>query len=256
MLKAAYFDADGTLVSFRTHEMPDDAREALCLLGEAGVKRILCTGRNAKSSAALMESGLFDGFALLNGQYCELDGAAVHSAPVDPADLEIAVAGAEAGEFTLEFIGLRDSFLNRLDDWTYRNNTSKRASPLQVRPAREALEMAVYQFHFYGPQGSEQPLIRRAKNLTAARWAKNFADVYPADGGKARGMAAINEALRLSPAETIAFGDGENDIPMLRYAGIGVAMGSADAAVRDAADYVTASVDDGGILQAVRRFLL
>ena len=255
MLKAAYFDADGTLVSFRTHEMPDDAREALRLLGDAGVKRILCTGRNARSSQALMETGLFDGFVLLNGQYCELNGDAIHSAPVDREDLELAVRGAEAGKFTLEFIGLRESILNRTDDWTYRNNTSKRSAPFNVRPAREALDMTVYLFHLYGPAGCEEGLLRRAKNLTSARWAKNFADIYPTDGGKARGMMALNAALGISPEETIAFGDGENDIDMLRYAGIGVAMGSADEAVRTAADYVTPSVDEGGILQAVRYFM-
>lgn len=255
MLKAAYFDADGTLVSFRTHEIPEDAREALLRLGEAGVKRILCTGRNAKSSAPLIETGLFDGFAFLNGQFCQLDGRIVRDAPVDRSDLEIAMDGAEAGEFTLEFIGLNGSFLNRLDDYTYRNNTSKRTSPMRVLPVREALDMTVYLFHLYGPRGSEEPLIRRAKNLTAARWAKNFADVYPADGGKASGMRAINAALGISSEETIAFGDGENDIPMLRCAGVGVAMGNADLSVQTAADYVTTSVDDGGILHAVNRFL-
>ena len=255
MLKAAYFDADGTLVSFRTHEMPEDAREGLRRLGAAGVKRILCTGRNVRSSAALIETGLFDGFAFLNGQLCQLDGEIVRDAPVDPSDLEIAMAGAEAGEFTLEFIGRDGSFLNRLDDYTYRNNTSRRAAPMRVRPVREALELTVYLFHLYGPAGSEEPLVRRAKNLTAARWAKNFADVYPADGGKAAGMRAINAALGIAREETIAFGDGENDIPMLRYAGIGVAMGGSDLSVRAAADYVTPSVDEGGILQAVGYFM-
>ena len=255
MLKAAYFDADGTLVSFRTHEIPADARGALERLGAAGVKRILCTGRNAASSAALAETGLFDGFVYLNGQYCQLDGAVVRDAPVDGADLEIAMAGAEAGECTLEFIGLRDSFFNRLDDWTYRNSSSRAISPDRVRPVRQALEMTVYLFHLYGPRGSEDPLIRRACNLTSARWAKNFADVYPADGGKAAGMRAVNAALGISPAETIAFGDGENDIPMLRYAGTGIAMGSADEIVRAAADFVTPSVDEGGISQAIGYFM-
>ena len=255
MLKAAYFDADGTLVSFRTHEMPEDAREALRRLGDAGVKRILCTGRNIKASLALIETGLFDGYVFLNGQYCLLDGEVLRDAPVARDDLATAMEGAEAGEYTLEFIGPNDSFLNRLDDWTYRNSTSKSISPDRVRPVRDALDMTVYLFHLYGPRGSEDALIRRAHGLTSARWAKNFADIYPADGGKASGMRAINDALGISAADTIAFGDGENDIPMLQYAGTGVAMGSADAIVREAADYVTPSVDEGGISQAVGYFM-
>ena len=52
----------------------------------------------------------------------------------------------------------------------------------------------------------------------------------------------------------MAFGDGGNDIEMLRYAGIGVAMGNADDAVKAAADYVTTSVDDDGIMNALKHF--
>ena len=255
MLKAAYFDADGTLVSFRTHDMPEDARQALFRLGDAGVKRILCTGRNISSSAALMETGLFDGYVFLNGQFCLLCGEVVRDAPVDEADLEFAIAAAESGEFTLEFIGLYDSFLNRLNEWTYRNSTSKPLTQEHVRPALDAREREVYLFHLYGLAGSEIPFVEQARNLTSARWAKNFADVYPADGGKACGMRALNAALGISREETIAFGDGENDIDMLRYAGIGVAMGSADDIVRAAADYVTPSVDEGGISMAVGYFM-
>ena len=58
----------------------------------------------------------------------------------------------------------------------------------------------------------------------------------------------------LSPEETIAFGDGGNDISMLRFAGIGVAMGNAEDDVKASADYVTAGVDDDGIRKALSHF--
>ena len=58
----------------------------------------------------------------------------------------------------------------------------------------------------------------------------------------------------LESSEIMAFGDGDNDIDMLKFAGIGVAMGNAGDAVKAAADYVTASVDDDGIEKALEHF--
>ena len=52
----------------------------------------------------------------------------------------------------------------------------------------------------------------------------------------------------------MAFGDGGNDISMLKHAGIGVAMGQAKEEVKAAADYVTTSVDEDGISQAMEHF--
>ena len=52
----------------------------------------------------------------------------------------------------------------------------------------------------------------------------------------------------------MAFGDGENDVDMLRRAGVGVAMGNAEAAVKAAADYVTADVDQDGIYRALEHY--
>ena len=52
----------------------------------------------------------------------------------------------------------------------------------------------------------------------------------------------------------MAFGDGGNDISMLRHAAIGVAMGNASDEVKAAANYVTASVDDDGIKKALEHF--
>ena len=52
----------------------------------------------------------------------------------------------------------------------------------------------------------------------------------------------------------MAFGDGENDMDMLSFVGIGVAMGNADASLKATADYVTESVDHNGIEQALRHW--
>ena len=57
-------------------------------------------------------------------------------------------------------------------------------------------------------------------------------------------------------AQTMAFGDDDNDITMLRTAGIGVAMGNAAETVRQAADYVTGDCNDSGVARAMRHFLV
>ena len=59
----------------------------------------------------------------------------------------------------------------------------------------------------------------------------------------------------IEQAETIAFGDGANDIEMLQWAGIGIAMGNAADTVKDAADMVTTDVDNEGIEHAVNEIL-
>ena len=67
-------------------------------------------------------------------------------------------------------------------------------------------------------------------------------------------MEAVLRQAGISPEETMAFGDGFNDMGMLSYAGIGVAMGNAHDPVKQKADFVTKSVDDDGILHALRHF--
>ena len=54
--------------------------------------------------------------------------------------------------------------------------------------------------------------------------------------------------------ETVCCGDGFNDISMIRYAGVGVAMGNAQQAVKDAADYITATNDEDGLVEVIHRF--
>ena len=67
-------------------------------------------------------------------------------------------------------------------------------------------------------------------------------------------MDALLDHFRIPLEQSMAFGDGENDLSMLRHAGIGVAMGTASGAVRAGADYVTGTVDEDGVLSALEHF--
>ena len=73
---------------------------------------------------------------------------------------------------------------------------------------------------------------------------------------KERALAQLCRDLRVAPAGVLAIGDSRNDVPMLRWSGIGVAMGNALPEVIEAAPYVTASNDDDGVARAIERFVL
>ena len=73
---------------------------------------------------------------------------------------------------------------------------------------------------------------------------------------KGTGLLALAAQLGISPEQTIAVGDADNDLPMLRAAGLGVAMGNANENARAAASVTVADNDHGGCAEAIRRFLL
>ena len=93
------------------------------------------------------------------------------------------------------------------------------------------------------------------KELTVVQTAPFYLEVIPSSINKGQGVLDTCAVLGVAPAEAIAFGDAENDIPMLLAAGIGVAMTNAAPAVKAAADYVTLSNNEDGIAAALAQFL-
>ena len=79
-------------------------------------------------------------------------------------------------------------------------------------------------------------------------------DIISGNGDKTWGIRQYIELKGISREEIIAFGDGENDIGMLKYAGIGVALGNAGDEVKVGADYVTADIDDDGVWKALKHY--
>lgn len=88
-------------------------------------------------------------------------------------------------------------------------------------------------------------------------WASAISiEITHAQATKAKGMYEVCRLLGIDPAHTLALGDSGNDIPMLKAAGLGVAMGGAPAEVQAAAGAVTASNAEDGAALAVERYVL
>lgn len=86
------------------------------------------------------------------------------------------------------------------------------------------------------------------------RWNDRAVDIISRNGGKVTGIKQYLKENHISAQESMAFGDGENDMEMLEFAGVGIAMGNAEDMVKKSADYVTDSVDNRGIENALRYF--
>ena len=85
---------------------------------------------------------------------------------------------------------------------------------------------------------------------------KHSIEVTHASVTKGTGLLALAAQLGISPEQTIAVGDADNDLPMLRAAGLAVAMGNANENARAASDVTVADNNHGGCAEAIHRFLL
>jgi hypothetical protein len=82
-----------------------------------------------------------------------------------------------------------------------------------------------------------------------------YVELLPKFIDKAVAVDKLMKYLDINKNKVICVGDSFNDLSMLRYAGKGVAMGNAQQEVKDAADYITASNDEDGIVEVIRKFM-
>lgn len=93
-------------------------------------------------------------------------------------------------------------------------------------------------------------------NFSVYRSEPFFLEILPKGIDKAQRLETLLQLLGISREEMIACGDGYNDLTMIQYAGLGVAMENAVLPVRKAADYITLSNDEDGVAHVVEKFLL
>ena len=254
MIKAIFFDIDGTLTSFKTHEIPDSAFDALRRLKEKGYLLFIATGR-AKDGREVLRGFPFDGYITLNGQYCfTRDGTVIYENTIQREDLEILQKEIEKDPVPCGYI-MRDTkvfnFRNELVDEIHAI-THNDAHP--AGDVSNVLNEKIYQVMIFMDEEREKKLLSRLNHCTSARWYPTFFDLSPLGGTKVKGMDCFGKHFGFDVSEMMAFGDGGNDREMLAHAGISVAMENASEELKQAADYVTQDADHDGLRNAFIHF--
>lgn len=253
MIKAAFFDIDGTLLSHTSRSIPESTRRAIRALREKGILVVIATGRHI---AAMKELPLweveYDGYITLNGQLClDREERSFFEAPFLGRAAERLVELFRERKTPVALVDRDRRYMNFINE-PVRLAHKAISSPL---PATDRYDgKPLFQVEVYLEQEEEAALRASLPGCSITRWNRYAVDIIAEGGGKKKGIQAFLEQNGIRREETIAFGDGENDVDMLRFAGIGVAMGNADPCVKEAADYVTESVDEDGIFRALEAF--
>lgn len=253
-IKAVFFDIDGTLISFKTHRMHQSTQKALHALREKGIRVYVATGRSKMMMPFMDRYFSFDAYLTLNGQYCYNHREVIRRQTVDSGDIRRLKGLLAQKPFPCLFVEEDGMFMNYADE-RVRQLCDIIDHPMPPMYGLERVrDDAVLQFVPFLNEEEEKILTGTLQNVESTRSVPFCFDVIPAGGGKDTGMQAVLAREGIAPDETMAFGDGFNDIGMLGYAGIGVAMGNAADAVKASADHVTASVEEGGIAVALEHF--
>ena len=255
-IKALFFDIDGTLVSFQTHLIPESARRAIAEVRARGVKVFISTGRLLRHAKAAVDLEV-DGYITVNGGHCitaEGEEIYVKSFPCELV-ARIFALGEEYG-FHSALLTEDDIYVSKIDERVQYIADMINIPPHVADLDRIADEQVVLQVCPYISEDIEQKIVPLLPECSPTRWMPLFMDFNMKGIDKSAGAMRVAEYYGLRMDEVMAFGDGGNDISIVRDAGIGVAMGNACDELKAVADYVTTSVDDDGVYNALKHFEL
>lgn len=254
-IQAAFFDVDGTLLSFDSHTVPASAVRSLHALHDQGVRIFIATGRSAANMTEISMLP-YDGVIALNGTDNTLrDGTVIsrHAIPAETFARFLALAERHGAAVSVEngsgvFVNM---ITPRVEEMS---STVALPLPRVANLADAFVAGATSQLCLFADCGAEAEIMAQFPELASSRWCSAFADINLAGFDKGTGLREAAAYCGFDASAVIAFGDGGNDIPMIKAAGIGVAMGNAGDAVKRSADFIAGTVEEDGIEQALRRF--
>ncbi len=252
MIKAVFFDIDGTLVPLGKDFIPESTKDAIHKLQEKGIKLFIASGRPRAHLNILCQDFqdiAWDGYVIFNGQYCMDEKMNVfHKGTIDKDSFRTLIPWIMENRIPCMIME---------EDYTYTNIDFKEAGlnrDMPVDDPMRAMTHDTYQMGAFIPEEMDDEFVSHASGIKSARWTPMFADIIPKDGGKPEGIMRMLKRHGLKQEECMAFGDGGNDISMLEFASIGVAMGNANDSVKFHADYVTSHIEEDGIANALKHF--
>ena len=267
--KLLVLDVDGTLVNKKGAVSAAD-RAAIKKAAAMGVRISLSTGRVIQACLKLIRELALDGCHIFyDGALVAnlVTGEELYARPISGTVVREAVEFARASGTYLELYSTNHFFAER-ENWS--DDIHRRffwveptftdfsgiwereriiKAELVVHNAAEEAKVAEFRRHFG----------RRLRFSTASTPAfpdVRFINITDPGVSKGEALKALAARLGVGLEEVMAIGDGTNDLPLLKVAGLAVAMGNAPDELKVLADHITLDVDHSGVAAAVERFLL
>ncbi|GHG24989.1 HAD family hydrolase [Streptomyces zaomyceticus] len=255
-------DLDGTLLR-ADESVSARTRDALAAVTEAGAAHIVVTGRAVPWTRHILDDLGYEGIAVC-GQGAQVYHAGEHrlltSLTLDRQLAGLALSKLEAEVGPLALAASRDGLEGEvLMGPGYR----VQEGPLPYVPYEDPSELwaaPLTKLYIQHPALGDDELTRIAREtvgglVDVVMAGPGIVEILPLGLSKATGLSLAARRLGVKAAETIAFGDMPNDIPMFAWAAHGVAMGNAHEELRAVADEVTASNEEDGIAVVLERLL-
>lgn len=253
-IKIIFFDIDDTLRNSKTGFVPSTIPTIFKQLREKGILTGIATGRGIFGVVPEIKALKPDFFVTLNGAYIEdKKGNVIYSNKIAKDKVEEYITWTKEVGIDYGLVGSHAAKLSRRTEMI-----SQAIDPiypdLEVDPDFYQNE-DIYQMWTFEDQGDDLVLPENlASTLRMVRWHRNSSDVVPLNGSKAAGVAKVVEHLGLKPENVMVFGDGLNDLELFDYAGISVAMGISHDKIKEKADYITKTLEEDGIFNALEGF--
>lgn len=259
--KTIFFDIDGTLLGTRDGNhfcTPSSTLEALNLLKQNGHRIAVCSGRQ-ESFIHKFFPGCFTSYVAMNGTHVVFDGETIYDLPFSPGKVTELMTHFDSFGCSYTFIGKDRAWGRNLPEehvktlnylYGFEDFLITEWSPKEVRAN-------MMDFIFRNEEDYERCRGAFTESMILNRHPGNLAaDLSFKGNGKAEGIRCFLEHTGIKKEDTIAFGDGYNDITMMGAVGFGIAMGNAVPEVKQAAGYVTDSIFEDGIYKALKHFEL
>ncbi len=256
-IKAVFFDIDGTLFRKETGILPASVTPALKALKSSGVMVAIATGRSEpifpELIRALIDEVGIDLLVSTNGQYVSYQGQKLVEYTVSTEEIEQMLP-------VIQSYGLMHGFVSREHLVTSIDHEAIRSALYHVGEYIIAPDYyqnhAIHQLVLFADKQFDLALAQEPE-LTGYKlvpWRKNAYDLLPEQASKTRGIMAAVDKLGIKREEIMAFGDGLNDLEMIDYAGVGIAMSDSHADLLAIADTTTATLEEDGIAKALIRY--
>ncbi|WP_334121208.1 HAD family hydrolase [Glutamicibacter sp.] len=257
--KMICLDVDGTIVNHQG-QMSQRVREAARAVVEQGHEVIISTGRSLGAALPIMqELGIDHGYVVVsNGgvlaRVSANDIEVIHREVFDPSvALKALWKQLPKAKYALE--NERGEFLSNQAFGDASFGAETRVVDFEELLSNKAVRVVVFSTDNTAEEFGHAVQGLGLSGVTYSVGWTAWLDIAADGTTKASGLERLRAILKFDLADSLAVGDGRNDIEMLQWAGHGVAMGQAPDEVKDAADAVTEGVDDDGLAIVLERLL-